>query len=314
MRCPIEHSEDSVREEPCPEPAERVVEGMKRLFILAVAVLALVTGCRQPPVPTPTQAPPPTATPVPQVKVHFVDVGQGDGIWVETWDGKNMVIDGGRRRGNFAPYLAQRGVKAVDFLVGTNPDADHIGGLIDVLGSAAVKEVVISGQENTTITFEDFVDAVTRSRPTVHGARRGNQFNLGSLLVEVLHPVEPFFPGRNNNSVVLKLRFGDISFLFAGDAEKEAEASMIAARLPLESTVLKLGHHGSRTSTSPPFLAAVRPQLAVYQAGRGNQFGHPHQETIRALRAAGVRTLGTDVNGTIVITTDGKTFTVQTER
>lgn len=287
---------------------------MKWLFILALVALALATGCRRPPVPTPTPAPSPTAAPVQQVKVHFVDVGQGDGIWVETWDGKNMVIDGGRRRSNFAAYLTQRAVNRIDALVGTNPDADHIGGLIDVLGSAAVKEVWISGQENTTITFEDFVDAIARSGALVRRARRGDRFNLGSVPVEVLHPMERFFSGRNNNSVVLKLKFGDISFLFAGDVEKEAEASMAAAGLPLESTVLKLGHHGSRTSTSPPFLAAVRPQLAVYQAGRGNQFGHPHQETTQALRAAGVRTLGTDVNGTIVITTDGKTFTVRTER
>lgn len=287
---------------------------IKRIGLLLLTVLLLINGCsRASPVPT---SPPPTSRLpiVPEVRVHFVDVGQGDGIWVETWEGKNMVIDGGGRRAGFDRYLGQNKVKTVDALVGTNPDADHIGGLIEVLKSLSVKEVWLSGQENTTITFGDYVDAIAKSGASVHKARRGDRFNLGSITVDVLHPVDTFFTGRNNNSVVLKLQFGDISFLFAGDAEKEAEASMIAARLPLQATVLKLGHHGSRTSTSEPFLAMVKPQIAVYQAGAGNQFGHPHPETIKALNAAGVRTLGTDVHGSIVISTDGKTFTVKTER
>ncbi|MEK7352931.1 MAG: ComEC/Rec2 family competence protein [Chloroflexota bacterium] len=287
---------------------------IKRISLLLLIILLLIAGCSRASR-APASQPSPTLPPtIPEVKVHFVDVGQGDGIWVETWEGKNMVIDGGGRRAGFDRYLSQHKVKAVDALVSTNPDADHIGGLIEVLKSISVKEVWLSGQENTTVTFEDYVNAITKSGATVHKARRGDRFNLGSVAVDVLHPIDPFFSGRNNNSVVLKLKFGDISFLFAGDAEKEAESSMIAARLPLESTILKLGHHGSRTSTSAPFLAAVKPQVAVYQAGVRNQFGHPHPETIKALNAAGIRILGTDVHGAIVISTDGKTYTVKTER
>ncbi|MBI4286874.1 MAG: MBL fold metallo-hydrolase [Chloroflexi bacterium] len=283
----------------------------KRLGLLILLALLLTGACQKAP---PAVSPPTLPPPAPQLRVHFVDVGQGDGIWVETWEGKSLIIDGGRRRSGFAAYLSQHRVKEIEALVGTNPDADHIGGLIEVLDSVPVRNVWISGQENTTQTFEDFVDAIARSKAAVHRARRGDRFNLGGIQVDVLHPVDPFFPGRNNNSVVLKLKFGDVSFLFAGDVEKEAEASVIAAGLPLESTVLKLGHHGSRTSTTPPFLTGVRPQVAVYQAGANNQFGHPHPETIQALRAANVRILGTDTYGTIAITTDGKTFTVRTGR
>jgi len=288
---------------------------VKKRILLFLIILLLTAGCSRVPRQVGTSPPTPTPSPsIPEIKVHFVDVGQGDGIWVQTWEGKNMVIDGGGRRSGFDRYLSQNKVKTVDALVGTNPDADHIGGLIEVLKTLPVKEVWLSGQENTTITFEDYVDAIAKSGAIVHKARRGDRFNLGSIVVDVLHPIDPFFSGRNNNSVVLKFKFGDISFLFAGDAEKEAEASMIAARLPLESTILKLGHHGSRTSTSAPFLAAVKPQVAVYQAGVGNQFGHPHPETIKALNAASIRVLGTDAHGAIVISTDGKTYTVKTER
>ncbi|MBI4233628.1 MAG: MBL fold metallo-hydrolase [Chloroflexi bacterium] len=246
--------------------------------------------------------------------VHIVDVGQGDGILVQTSEGKAMVIDGGPRESGFADYLKRVGVQQVDVLVATNPDADHIGGLIQVVRDLPVKEVWLSGQEHTTATFERFLGAIEASRARVRAVRRGETYPLGSLQVQVLHPIEPFFSGRNNNSVVMKLSLGQQGFLFAGDAEKKAEESMLEAGLELRATVLKLGHHGSSTSTSPPFLAAVGPRIAVYQAAAGNQYGHPHRETIASLTQAGVTIYGTDRHGTIVMTTDGKNVQVKTER
>lgn len=249
-----------------------------------------------------------------ELAVHFVDVGQGDGIVVQTPDGRVMAIDGGKRQAGMVAYMKKLGVQQVDVMIGTNPDADHIGGLIDVLGAFPVKEVWVSGQPNTTVTFERFVDAVARSGAKGVVARRGDVIRLGSMEVPVFHPVDPLVRDRNNNSVVVRLEFGKVSFLFTGDVERLAEESMLQAGLPLRSTILKVGHHGSRTSSTPPFVTAVRPEVAVYQAGRDNEYGHPHQQTLQTMQRSSVKVYGTDKNGTIVIRTDGETYKVTTER
>ncbi len=256
----------------------------------------------------------PQALPTTELEVHFVDVGQGDGILVRMPGGGDLVIDGGRRSSGFADYLARQGVRSLAIVVATNPDADHIGGLVGVLNTLKVEEVWLSGQPHTTQTYEDFVDAIARSGAKASAVRRGQERTLGEARLTVLHPLEPFFSGRNNNSVVVRLDYGGVSFLFMGDAERAAEESMLGAGLPLQATVLKMGHHGSRTSSTPSFVEAVKPQYAVYQAGRGNPYGHPHPEAVESVRAAGSTVLGTDVNGTIVMYSDGRTIRVRTER
>ena len=138
---------------------------------------------------------------------------------------------------------------------------------------------------------------------------------LGGLELFVHNPTT-LEGSTNNNSIVLHLARGDIDFLFTGDAEKEAEGNMLAlssVRLP-EVEILKLGHHGSRTASSPNFLGVVSPEVAIYMAGVGNEYGHPHQETIAALKQIGARTYGTDVNGTIIVATDGRTYSANTQR
>jgi len=280
------------------------------VFALALALVTLLVGACSPAAP----APAPTPTAGAELAVHFVDVGQGDAILVRTPEGKVMVIDGGPRQSGLVAYMRKVGVQQVDVIVGTNPDADHFGGLVDVLNAFPVKEVWISGQPNTTLTFERFVDAVAKSGAKGVTTRRGDIIKLGSLEARVLHPVDPLFSDRNNNSVVVRLEFGKVSFLFTGDAERRAEESMLNAGVPLRSTVLKVGHHGSRTSSSPPFIAVVRPEVAVYQAASGNSYGHPHRETLQTLAAAGVQVYGTDTRGAVVVRTDGQTYQVTTER
>ena len=238
----------------------------------------------------------------------------GDGFLVSTADGKHMLVDGGRRNSGIVASLRNAKVQRLDVVVATNPDADHIGGLIEVLKTIPVTEVWLSGDINTTITFEDFIDAVSASGATVKAVRRGDALTLGTLPVTALHPIEPFASDRNNNSVALRVVVGHVSFLLGGDIEGAAEASMVASGMELRSTVLKLGHHGSRTSTSAKFLAAVQPEIAVYQAGTNNQYGHPHPGTLAALAAAGVKVYGTAANGVVTITTDGTTYQVKAER
>lgn len=308
---------------------------MKRLepffLVLTIFLLLLAAGCSQTvqnpapasPIPTSAQVTTPAVTTSPSavvtsadgaLRVHYIDVGQGDSILIESPDGKNVLIDGGERNSGVVKYLKMTGIKQIDVLVGTHPHSDHIGGLVDVLKEVPVKEVWINGQEHTTKTFEDLLDGIERSKASFHEAKRGDFIRFSNLSFAVLHPIQPFSQNINNNSIVLKLSYGKISFLFTGDAEKEAEASMLASGADLKANILKVGHHGSRTGSSKKFLEAIQPKVAIYMAGKGNDYGHPHQETITALNAIGAKVYGTDVNGTIVVVTDGETYGVNTNK
>ncbi len=286
---------------------------MRPLTVILLFLAIVTAACTL--VSTPTPTPTPASLFTQGVAVVFFDVGEsGDGFLVVTGEGKYMLIDGGGRNSGIVSALKVLEVPRIDYVVATNPDADHIGGLIDVLKSFPIGEVWLSGDINTTITFEDFVDAVDASKAQVHEARRGDAIRLGSVTAEVLNPSEPLFSDRNNNSVALRLEYGKVSFLFTGDMEAKAEARLLQSGGNLKSTILKLGHHGSRTSTSAPFLAAVQPEVAVYQAGVDNKYGHPHAETLQALAQAKVKVYGTGANGVIIISTDGTSYQVQTQR
>ncbi len=152
----------------------------------------------------------------------------------------------------------------------------------------------------------------TPRRGPHHGP--GEQLRAGSLSFDVLNPLPSLFPDSNNCSVVLRFAYGEVVFLFTGDAERDAEASMLAAGQNVRADVLKVGHHGSRTVSSAPFLAAAKPKVAVYMAGVNNRYGHPHAETITGLQAAGARIYGTDKNGTLTVATDGTVYRVVTEK
>jgi len=266
--------------------------------------------------PTPTATPLPTLTPtstseppVSEVHVHFIDVGQGDAILIDLGE-TEVLIDGGDRTPGVTAYLDDYIDGDLEVMVATHPHADHIGGLIDVLDHFTVDEIWVNGDTSTSATYNDFMDRVNSEGAQVFEARRGDTITVGGLTFDVLSPVEPVFDDINNNSIVLLLSYGDIDFLFPGDAEQEAEASMIAAALLTDIDVLKVGHHGSRTASSQAFLNIVKPELAIYMAAIGNTYGHPHAETITALENSGASILGTDVHGTIVVTTDGASFSV----
>lgn len=245
---------------------------------------------------------------------HFIDVGQGDAILIQGPDGENVLIDGGEREPGVMDYLRKNKVKSLDLLVATHPHADHIGGLIEVLKTIPVKTVWIDGQTHTSGLFEDFLDAIAQSPASLHQVRRGSEIATGRLTFKVLNPQTPFLQSLNNNSVVLRLVYGDVIFLFTGDAEIEAEKSILSYTGDLKSSILKVGHHASRTASSEAFLAAVRPEVAIYMAGKGNSFGHPHPETIARLKQVNVRVYGTDDYGTIIVSTDGTSYRVRNEK
>jgi competence protein ComEC len=311
-------------------------EVVRRLFLVVLTLLALVSviiSCEptQAPAPTPSPAPTssptptPTTTPSPQpapvqtpvskeLKIHFIDVGQGDAILIDL-DDVEVLIDGGDRSPGVVNYLKKYVDGPLEVMIATHPHADHIGGLIDVLASFEVKEIWYNGETTTSKTYSDFISAVNAENAQVNIATRGNIIKADSLSFKVLNPFN-LNGTNNNNSIVLHLAYGQIDFLFEGDAEKEAEGVMLVkSDMPVPDVeVLKVGHHGSRTASSQNFLAVTTPEVAIYMAGKGNTYGHPHAETIEALSAIGAEIYGTDVHGNIVVSTDGEKYELQLEK
>jgi len=242
------------------------------------------------------------------LSVHFIDVGQGDAILID-YDTYEMLIDGGRWD-DCAHYIPSYVDGALEVMVATHPDADHIGGLGNVLDAFDVKDIWLNGDTASTQTYTDFMAKVNAEGAQVHQAQRGDKISLSTLTFDVLHPTLPLSSDKNENSIVLVLSFGQVDFLFTGDAESGAEGSMIAANLIDDIDILKVAHHGSKYSSTASFLEAAWPEIAIYSAGANNPYGHPAPETITRLCDIGATIYGTDVNGTIIVTTDGTTYNV----
>ena len=228
-----------------------------------------------------------------------------------------MVVDVGRfNRSDVVPHLRRHGVERIDLLVITHPHADHIGQFDRVTDAFDVAEVWWSGSVSTSQTFARAVAALEASDARYEEPRGGQTTTVGPLFIEILHPgSSDSLHDLNDASISMRITYGDFRMVTTGDAERAAEARMVA-RWPdrLAADVLRLGHHGSSTSTTPEFLAAVAPSIAIYSAGVDNQYRHPHTEVVERIAAEGVTLFGTASNGTVTIVTDGSGFDVRTER
>ncbi len=301
------------------------------IALLLIGILFALTACTNqatspavPTSPTPSTTPEPTpsdtsesapsTTPNQDLEVlivHFIDVGQGDSILVD-FGQTEILIDGGDRSSGVVDYISPHVDEPLEVIVATHPHADHIGGLIAVMDTFKVNQIWHNGDTIDTKTYSDFMNSANSEGADVHTARLHDVIKAGELELFVHHPAD-LEGSINNNSIVLHLAYGEIDFLFTGDAEKEAEGKMMmlsSVRIP-EVEILKVGHHGSRTSSSVGFLGITSPEVAIYMASENNTYGHPHQETMIALDDIGAKIYGTDVHGTIMVTTNGLTYNLQ---
>ncbi len=251
------------------------------------------------------------------LSVHYINVGQGDSIFVRLPNGETMLIDAGENDQGavVCRYLTSLGVEKIDYLVGTHPHSDHIGGLDTVIMSFDVGVVYLPDATSTSKTFEDVLDAIRKKELKTYQAKAGVSIVSNedkSISVSVLSPVSNSYEGLNNASIVISLRYMDTSFLFTGDAEYTVEKELWDTIA--HHDVLKVGHHGSNTSSTAKFLERVSPQYAVIPVGCDNAYGHPHDEVLGRLSRFGCKIYRTDTQGTVVALSDGKTIQFQTER
>ncbi len=253
----------------------------------------------------------------PVLKVAFLDIGQGDAIFIEGPNGNQVLIDGGpdrsvlRELGKVMPFYDRK----IDVVIATHPDSDHIEGLNDVLDRYKVDVFMESGVNAETKIYEGLKSKVKKLESEAKikhiEVRRGMNIDLGSgAVLEILFPVyDPYFLETNTASIVTRLVYGESEFLFTGDSPKEIESFLVAedklGRIELQSDVLKAGHHGSRTSTSEEYLEAVNPEYVVISAGKDNRYGHPHKEVLDILDKFGTKILRTDLSGRIMFESDG---------
>lgn len=253
-----------------------------------------------------------------KLHVYFLDVGQGDAILIQAPDGRQILVDGGpsptallNELGAVLPFWD----RSLDLVVLTHPDGDHITGLIPLLDRYRVARVLDTQLSDAASLAAAWREGLARNNITRTIAERGMRIPLGQAQFTVLHPgpraLRSTASDDNNNAIVLRLDYGQTSVLLTGDAEAEAEADMIKAGLPLRAELLKVGHHGSKGSTSMSFLAAVAPRLAVIQVGADNSFGHPHPDILMRLTAARVEIFRTDRHGRIEVISDGRTIQVK---
>lgn len=293
----------------------------------------MVPGPAQPTVPNPfntynTTVPTAGSQPtnpqgiVPQLRVTFVDVGQGDSALLETNDGHAALIDAGPPEGDehLRAVLAAHAVRRLDWMILTHPHLDHIGGARNVLAAVNVAQVIDPAFPHPIATYDRLLaDIQSRSIPFM-AARQGQNFTLGNnVRVEVLGPHLPFIDhsrsDANANSVIVRVTVGTVRILFTGDSEADTEERLLRENsAQLSADVLKVAHHGSRYASTAPFLQAVNARAAVISCATGNDYGHPHAETLNALAGRSMTVYRTDLNGDVELVTDGSRYGFRTSR
>ena len=257
--------------------------------------------------------PPPEVIPVGEgeyIELHMIDIGQGDSILIRT-SGGNILIDAGpgKSEDELKAYLASLSITEFEYAIFTHMDEDHIGGADMIMTDYTVSNVLMPDADADTKTYLKMIEAIEASEAVVTKTDSGDQYTIGSMTLTVLSPVEgKKYNNKNNYSIVIRLDFGETSIMLTGDAEEEVEEQLLQlyGTDMLDCDILKVGHHGSESSSTIEFLEAVTPEFALISCGEGNTYGHPHSITITNLTAIGADIYRTDEIGSIILTTDGE--------
>lgn len=270
---------------------------------LYAAFAANSSAVAEPPIPT-------DAAGANLLSVMMIDVGQGDSILVAFGAEDTMLIDAGEPDDTQAikEELTERGITQIDVLVATHPHADHIGAMADIIQSYDIGSVYMPDMQSQSKTYQALKATIEKRGVPLTIAYAGESFDLGPAKCTIVSPEKSADKDANNESVVLLVDYLDTEFLFTGDAEKWAESEVLDAGYNVDADVLKVGHHGSHTSTSEAFLKAVSPDYAVISCGKNNDYGHPHKETLDLLNKYGINTLRTDISGDVLFLSDGHTL------
>lgn len=268
---------------------------MKRRFIILILIIiSFLSGCSK----------------NYYMSIHIIDVGQGDSILIQTPNNKNILVDGGTNDSEHIvkSYLKKKKVKYIDYIIATHPDSDHIGGIDNIIKNFQVKSIYMPEQSTGSLDYKNLLTACSDKNLTINYLYKGDTLKIeDSIDLLVLSP--SFIQNENNlNSIVFKLDFKDKSFLFTGDAELSNENDIINSFELEDVDFLKVGHHGSSSSTSMNFLNETTPDVAVISCGYKNQYGHPHRSTLDNLSNSGTITYRTDLSGDMVFYSDGKTI------
>jgi len=246
--------------------------------------------------------------------VYYLDVSQADSIFVKLPDGENMLIDAGNKEDGdkIKNKLRSLGVKKINYLVATHPHSDHIGGMEAVVRAFDIENIYMTNAPSNTETFEKLLLAIKQKGKTINIAKAGvDILSKDTLSIKFVAPNSDSYEDLNNYSAIIKLTYKNTSFLFTGDAEKLSEGEISEN---IKCDVLKVGHHGSNSSTSAAFLKKVKPEYAVISCGFSNSYGHPHKEVISRLKAANIKIYRTDLDGTVEAISDGSKIIFNTER
>jgi len=281
----------------------------RKLLLSIILAIALLLGN----IPGVIATPPAAPVPVKNLVVHFIDVGQADSTLIQMPDGKVSLIDAGNAKDatTIINYIKALGIKKLDFVIGTHPHEDHIGGMAEVIKAFEIGKIYMPKVAATTKTYENLLLTIKSKKLLIDTPKAGTDIYLTKeIKYSLLAPVAATYKEMNDYSIVTKLTYKNNSFLFAGDAEKLSEDQIIAAKYSLKADVLKVGHHGSTTSSSPAFVKAVSPKYSIISVGAGNTYNHPDNIIINRLKTYG-EVHRTDLEGTITVTSDGTNLTLK---